>query len=140
MNVKRAFVLALAGVIAIMMGCTGGSKYSDLVEVNTQFVGAMENYAEATGKAESAKDVANAINTFAEKVEQLAPKIKKVRDKYPELDTSGEMPEELKAIQKKAEGLQQQMTASYMNMMKYMSDPEVQNAHKRLSNAMLSMK
>jgi len=138
MNVNRAFIVALIGIIAMMMGCTG-SKYSDLVEVNTKFVSAMEDYIAATGKATSAKDMAKAVNDYADKVEKLAPQIKETRGKYPELMTSGEVPEELKAVEKKAQKLGEQVAASYMNMMKYMMDPDVQKAHQRLSNAMLSM-
>lgn len=138
MNVKRAFVVALIGIIVMMMGCTG-SKYSDMVEVNTKFVNAMEDYIAATGKATSAKDAAKAVNDYAEKVEKLAPQIKEMTGKYPELKTSSEVPEELKVLEKKAEGLGEQMAASYMTMMKYMMDPGVQKAQERLSKAMLSM-
>ena len=40
---------------------------------------------------------------------------------------------------KKAQALGQQVAASFMNMMKYMSDPGVQKAQERLSKAMMSM-
>ena len=138
MNVKRAFVVALVGTIVMMFGCTG-SKYSDLVDVNVKFVSAMEDYIAATGKATTAKDIAKAINDYADKVEELAPKIKEVQGKYPELNTGGEVPEELKAVEEKAQGLGQQVAASYMNMMKYMMDPGVQKAQERLNKAMMSM-
>jgi hypothetical protein len=138
MNVKRAFVVALIGIIVMMMGCTG-SKYSDLVEVNTKFVSAMEDYIAATGKATSAKDMAKAINDYADKVEKLAPQIKEVRGKYPELNTGGEVPEELEELDKKSQELGKQVAASYMNMMKYMMDPGVQKAQQRLNKAMMSM-
>ncbi|HPR51311.1 MAG TPA: hypothetical protein PLU81_05950 [Deltaproteobacteria bacterium] len=138
MNVKRAFVFVLIGIIAMMIGCSG-SKYSDLVDVNVKFVSAMEDYIAATGKATAAKDMAKAINDYADKVEELAPKIKETRGKYPELMSGGEVPEELKAVEKKAQGLSQQVAASYMNMMKYMMDPGVQKAQERLNKAMMSM-
>lgn len=138
MNVNRAFVVTLIGIIVMMMGCTG-SKYSDLMEVNIKFVSAMEDYIAATGKATSAKDVAKAVNDYADKVEELAPQIKEMQGKYPELNTSAEVPEELKALEKKSQKLGEQVAASYMNMMKYMMDPGVQKAQERLNKAMMSM-
>ena len=137
MNVKRAMLLVLIGAIMMMAGC--GSKYNDLVEVNTEFVSAMEDYIDATGKAANAKDVAHAINAYADKIEKLAPQIKNVRGKYPELENTTEVPEELKSIEKKMQELEKKVADSYMNMMKYMMNPEVQKAQQRLSNAMMSM-
>jgi len=137
MNVKRAMLLVLIGAIMMMAGC--GSKYNDLVEVNTEFVSAMEDYIDATGNAATAKDVATAINAYADKIEKLAPQIKNVRGKYPELENTTEVPEELKSIEKKMQELEKKVADSYMNMMKYMMNPEVQKAQQRLSNAMMSM-
>lgn len=137
MNVKRALFLVLIGAIAMMTGC--GSKYSDLVEVNTKFISAMEDYITATGKASSAKEVAKAINAYADQMEKLAPQIKNVRGKYPELENTTTIPEELKSIEQKMQGLEKKVAASYMNMMKYMMNPEVQAAQQRLQNAMLGM-
>ncbi len=138
MSGKRALVLVLIGIIVVMMGCTG-KKYGDVVEVNTQFIVAMEDYIDATGKATSAKDVAKAINLYADRIEKLAPQIKEMRGKYPELNDTASVPEELKDIERKSEELEKKVVGSYMNMMQYMMSSEVQGAMQRLQNAMLKM-
>lgn len=138
MSGKRALVLVLIGIIVVMMGCTG-KKYGDLMDVNNQFIVAMEDYIDATGKATSAKDVAKAINQYADRMEKLAPQMKQLREKYPELNDASATPEELKAIDKRAQELEKKVVGSYMNMMQYMMNSEVQGAMQRLQNAMLKM-
>lgn len=138
MIVKKTMGFVLIGLLLILVGC--GGKYSDLVEVNTEFVNAMEEYITGMEKASSATEMANAINTFADDVEVLAPKMKKVREKYPELKNNDTVPEELKPVQQKAEDLQNKVAGSFMNMMKYIMNPEVQAAQKRLQTAMMGMR
>ena len=62
-------VWVLIVFVGTLVGC-GGGKYSEVVEVNTQFVDAMEEYVEAVGKAGSAKDVARATDQYAARVEK----------------------------------------------------------------------
>ena len=129
----------LVGIVLMMVAC-GGGKYNDVVEVNTRFVEAMQDYITSLDKAASAKEVAIAINWYADKIETLAPEMKAVQGKFTELASQGkDVPVELKALQQKSEALQQQVVGSYMNMMKYMMDSEVQKAHKRLQEAMMKM-
>jgi hypothetical protein len=138
MSVKRMAGLVLIGFIVVLVGC--GSKYNDLVKVDTEYLNAMDEYVTGMGKASSAKDMVKVIDRFADKMEKLAPRIKKTRSRYPELKNSETVPEELKHIVKKAEALKEKMEAGYMNMMKYMMDPGVQEAQQRLQIAMMGMK
>ena len=127
-------------LLALFMwsGC-GGGKYSDAIEVNTQFADAMEDYVGALEKADSADSVANAVNAFAAKVEKIAPRMKKIAEKYPELKNQENLPEELKAGQKRATELGQQMARSFMKAMQHMRDEKVKTAHERLQKAMALM-
>ena len=138
MRFSNVAVLMLVGVVLMAAAC-GGGKYNDVVEVNTRFVEAMQDYIISLDKATSAKEVAGAINRYADKIETLAPEMKAVRGKFPEVASNEDIPDELKALQQKSEELQQQVVGSYMNMMKYMMDTEVQKAHKRLQEAMMKM-
>lgn len=130
--------LVLIGFIVVLVGC--GSKYSDLVKVDTEYLNATDEYVTGMGKASSAKEMAKVINRYADKMEKLAPRLKEIRKKYPELKNNKTVPEELKPIVKKAEALQQKMAAGYLNMKKYMMDPDVQAAQQRLQTAMMGMK
>ena len=131
-------MMALMGLIVLTTGCTG-NKYGDLIEVNTRFVVAMQDYIDATGKATNAAAMAEAIDDFAVQVEKLAPRMKEVRTKYPDLGSSTEVPKELKELEAKSKDLEQKIVASYMNMMQYMMDPKVQAAQQKLQQAMMKM-
>lgn len=137
MNMKKAFYLLLIGLFVLLSGC--GSEYGDVIKVNKEFVGAMEEYVSATGEADSAKAIAKAINTYAAKLEKIGPELKQTMQKYPELKDDTEVPEELKGLQDQMKGLEEKMQKSFMNMMKYMMDPEVQAAQQNLQKAMMKM-
>jgi len=118
----------------LIIGC--GDKYSDVKKMNEEFVDLVEDYIVDLDKADSSKDAAKAINRFADGMEDLWPRMQKLSEKYPELKDKSNPPEELKESQKKAEEVSQQMGKGMMKMMKYMGDPEVQKAQKRLSTIM----
>jgi hypothetical protein len=138
MNVKKMLGLVLIGFIVVLVSC--GSKYSDLVKVDTEYLNAMDEYVSGMGKASSAKEMVTVINRYADKMKKLAPRLKEIRNKYPELKSTETVPEELKPILKKAEAMKEKMAASFMNMMKYMQDADVQAAQQRLQTAMMGMK
>ena len=116
-----------------------GGKYDDAVSLNGEFVEVMGDYVEDLDKADSAKTVAAAMNNFADKMEDLGPRLKEMAQKYPELNDPKNLPDELRASQKKSEELGRQMAGSMMKMMQFMTSPEVQAAQQRMSQAMGSM-
>jgi hypothetical protein len=126
-----------------MVGCGsgsgGGGEYDEVVAVNTKFIDAMETYIGDVEKADSASGMAVAIDVYAEKMEEIAPQIKAVSAKYPELKNNATVPEELKALQERAAAMAEKIPDSFMKAMKYMMDAEVQEAQKRLQQAMAQM-
>ncbi len=125
------FILCLLTAVA---NC-GGSKYSDVIEVNDEFVGITGDYLSSLDKADSAKEVASAMDRFSDGLDEILPKMKKMKDKYPELKDPENIPEELKSSQKKAEEMSTQFATSFGKLFQYMRDPEVREAQKRLSEA-----
>jgi hypothetical protein len=83
--------------------------------------------------------MADAIDAYAEKMEEIAPQMKAVIGKYPELKDNAKVPEELKALQERSAAMAEKIPASFMKAMKYVMDPEVQEAQKRLQQAMAKM-
>jgi hypothetical protein len=138
MRYKLFPVMALATLLALI-GCGGGQDYGDAVEINTKFVDAMGSYIEDIDKADSASDVADAIDVYAQKVEELAPQMKAIAAKHPEWKDMGKVPEELKPIQEKVKQMASQIPNTFMKTMKYMTDDQVRDAHKRLQESMAKM-
>ena len=134
---KLLLVLVLICLMPFFSNC--GGKYDEVVSLNGEFVEVMEDYVENLDKADSAETVAAAMNDFSDKMEDLAPKMKEMAQKYPELKDSKNLPDELRASQKKSEELGKRMAGSMMKMMQFMMSPEVQAAQQRMSQVMGSM-
>jgi len=85
--------------------------------------------------ATNANDVAKAINSYADAIEVMQPKIKQLQAKYPELnDANAQMPKELLDLEQKQAALSQKLTTSMMEKMpKYATDKEVMKASMRLA-------
>jgi len=129
------FVFAL---LFLAVGC-GGNRYGDCVKLNEKFVQLMQDYVGSLEKATSAKTVAEAMNRFADGMRVLGPKLKEMTEKYPELKDKNNQPEALKASREKAEEVGKRMAGSFMKIMPYMRDPQVQAAQKRVAKAMTNM-
>ena len=134
---KKIVVLCLSLMVMsiITVGC--GEKYSDAKKMNEEYIALVEDYISELDKVANAKDAAKAINRFADGLEDLWPRMKKLSEKYPEIKDQSNQPEELKESQKKAEEMGKKMVGSMMKLMPYMVDPEVQQAQKRLGEVML---
>ncbi len=127
-------ILFLAVTVALM--ACGGGKYDDANDVSNQFAEATENYVNDIAKADSASAVARAINTYADKVEKLGPKMRAMLEKYPELKDRNNIPEEMKESRKRQNALASKMGQALMTtMMKYGSDPQVMQAQRHLQEA-----
>jgi hypothetical protein len=135
---KLASLLCLLVSLFLLNGCSG-KKYEDVKEVNGDMVTIMDEYAAEIDKSANAQDVVKAINRFADKMEALVPKMKKLAEKYPELENMDNPPEELKESQAKAEAVGQKIAGSMMKIMPYMNDPEVKKAQERMSETMMNM-
>ena len=132
--VKSLIVMSV--LICFCYGC--GGSYSDVIEVNEEFVEILEGYSKNLEKADNAKDVAAAINDVAEKMEKLAPKMKKLSEKYPDLKTEKDLPEKLLQSEKDMERVGQKLAGSFMTLAKYIGNPDVMAAQMRLGKAMQS--
>ena len=138
MRIKLFFAAAVVAVLALL-ACSGGSDQGDAVKVNTKFVDAMETYLNAIEKADSPSAVVDAVNAYAREIEELAPEFKAIAAKHPDWRDMHKAPEELRPIQEKAAKIAAQIPTTIMKTMQYMMDPQVQEAHQRLQEAMAKM-
>jgi len=129
--------IALIGMLWFA-GCSR-TNYNDFIEVNTQLIDAMDVYTSDLEDANDAGSVADAIVQFADRMEVLAPEMKKLRTKYPEWSDKTKIPEELRALNEKAEMVMQRLPQSLMKSMQYMRDANVVSAMQRMQEAMSKM-
>lgn len=129
----------LAAALLLLLFSACGGKYDDAVATNNKFVDAIETYVSDMETAEDADAVADALNDFAARVEKIAPEMKKIADKYPELKDPEQIPESLKESQAEAEAVSMKMAGQMMKTMTYMGDEDVKAAQLRLQKAMASL-
>ena len=125
-------------MMGFVWGC-GQDKYSDMMEVNDQYISVTQTYIDQLNKARTGKDIATAMNKFADEFKKLAPEMKKLSEKYPELMNEEDLPQKLKESQAKATQIGMDLAASFMKIMPHMSDPQVVEAQKRMGEVMQAM-
>jgi len=131
-----AMVLLIGGAVA----CGGGGKYGSAKSLIAKQIDIMTNYADAMEKAGNAQDVAAALNAYAAEQKDLIPAMKKVQEQFPEMKNQAEPPAELKPEMDKMKEVMGRIIAASMKAAQYMSDPVVQEAQKKLGEAMSEMK
>lgn len=137
MKNRMAVAWVVLALVFLSVGC--GGKYSDIIKLNKEFAKLMEAYVTAMEKVAGPKDAAAAINDFADGMEPLVPRMKAVHKKYPEFKGSETLPKEVEQSQQETEAIGRRYAESFMKMMPYMADPEVQVAQMRLSKVMSQM-
>ncbi len=135
---KTMRVLLLFITMIFFVGC-GGGKYDDAIEVNKDFIKITEDYTQDLEKAESAKDVAKAMDNYTEKFAKLAPKMKEINEKYPDIKNDKDVPAEFREMEEKVQQAGVKLAGSFMKILKYMTDPAVIEAHKKMTQSMLGM-
>lgn len=137
----RTLMVSTLLILLVLTAC-GGDKYADARDIMAEHAQVMEAYITGLESATDAAQCAATIDAYTAGMEQLIPRLKTFREKYPEMakgNDGGETPAEVEAEAKRLEELSARMPAATMNMMKYMMDPQVQAAMQRMTQAMQKM-
>ncbi|MBU1695167.1 MAG: hypothetical protein KJ726_00495 [Verrucomicrobia bacterium] len=118
------------GVVVLgLVSCSGG-KYADTKSAMKEQTSAMEDFAARVDKAGSAKEVATALDRYADQMAKMMEQGKKLKEKYSGVDL-GDAPE-LKAESEQVKQAAMKFTQAFMKIsMQYGNDPEVQAALKK---------
>lgn len=112
-------------------------KYSDVRDYLKKSIAIQEEYLRGIESAKSAKDVAAAMNVFAEKLKAINPVMKALMEKYPEIVSEKDIPPELNDIMEDQNKLAGKIhDAAMKNVAPHINAPEVVEATKNLSSAM----
>jgi len=136
---KKLFSVLAIGLLLMAYACGGGD---DPKSVMNDMLGVMDDFISDMGNADNADDVIAAMEKNVAAMKKLAPRVKAMQEKYPELKKMGpgtKMPEEFKEFEKKFEELGPKMLGIMGKMMKYAKDPKVMEASKKWQEAMSAM-
>jgi hypothetical protein len=131
---KMVWVVMIVLVSAAMVSC--GGKYDDVESTLTDYADAMEDYVAQMDQAESSDAVVKAMKGYTEKMKALAPRLKEMSEKFPELASGKDFPKELEKVSQRMADMGQKVQTAMMKSMKYMMDPDVQQALTEQSQAM----
>ncbi|HNX98191.1 MAG TPA: hypothetical protein PKK12_10965 [Candidatus Aminicenantes bacterium] len=138
---KRACSLVAAvGFVFTILACSSGGKYGEAKTVLEKQVAGMETFVTALEKAGSSAEVAAAFTGYAETMKVLAPQMKALAEKYPDLKNEKEPPAELKPLMDQIQAISQRMAPATMKAAQYMMDPAVQEAQRKFMEAAASFK
>jgi hypothetical protein len=145
---KTASAVVLLFLGAVLAGC-GNERYSDVKAVSNDLAQALENCAAALdnaaalenaaalGNAAAADDVASAFDQLAAEVENIAPRMAAIDEKYPELRGLDKLPVELQEVQARFDNVAPRLSEAVMRAnMRYRMDPKVRDANDRMEAAM----
>ena len=131
---KMAGLAMLCALVLVAVSCGKGGKYADVKPVLNKQSEMMESFAAQVEKATNGKEAAAALDSLAGKQEKLMAKMKALSEKYPEMKSSTEPPEELKEEIARLEPVAAKFSQAMMTVMqKYGNDPAVQEAMKKMS-------
>ena len=129
------FVLTLLAGSAVY----AGGKYADAKPLLEEMLKGFEKFVSGLEKAENADAVAAVLDAHTKATLAIAPKVKEIMKKYPELKDEKTHPEELKPLLAKMDELTKKLMGLFGKLGQYAKDPKVQDVMKRWENAMKSL-
>lgn len=130
---KALFLIVCVVCVWGMMSC-GEGKYADAKEVTEKYLDAMEDFASSVEKANSPEALVTAVDAFDVEMKELRPEMEVIEGKYPELRDAETPPAEMEDLAHRMNTLSQRLIAAQTKLMKYATDPEVQQALQKLQN------
>ena len=106
-------------------------KYADFKAVLRDMLDVTNTYIAEMGAAESAEEVAAAMEKFALAMEDLEPRMDEMDEKYPDISDT-EFPEELAELMAEYAEMTASMEAAMMKMFEYVNEPAVQEAMQKM--------
>ncbi|MCP4220622.1 MAG: hypothetical protein GY765_38700 [bacterium] len=133
---KQVFSLLAVFFIIIMLTACGGDDPKSIMKDSIK---TMETFITDMDSADSAGDVADAMEQFVDDMKDLAPRWESLKKKFPDYDFKKNYPEDLKELGAKAEELSAKLVGAMGKMAKYMTDPKVIAAMKKFGEIAKSM-
>ena len=135
---KKLFSLLVVGLFLLAYACGGGGG-DDPKSVMTDLFEVLDGFFASVEKADNADALVAAIDKFSEGMKAIAPRMKKVQEKYPELKDMNTLPDELKEFEGKIKEIQPKFIGVMGKFMKYANDPKVQAAQQKMAEAMKAL-
>ncbi|MGD2090648.1 MAG: hypothetical protein PVH61_31030 [Candidatus Aminicenantes bacterium] len=139
---KKLVLITAVFLLLVGLAVYGGGVYSEFKLLMDKVVLSLEKLTIGLEQAEDADDVVAALDSYTSDILPLAPKMKELIKKYPELKElkdENTCPEELRPVMKKIDKLGERMVGGFVKVQQYTNDPKVKAAQIRWLKAMAAM-
>lgn len=133
---KLIICVIVMACFAMVAGCVS-DKYADLKKTYTVVIKIHNDMSNALERANSAKEVANAITVFSDSLLALKPELLKIQEKYPELNNDENIPQELKPLRAQVKIAMEKYNRAVSKVVTvYEKNAEVQSAFQKMVNSL----
>ena len=137
---KKNIALLVLSILWLLPGYGfSADKYDEAAGVLKPYIPAMKRYLNVVENTDNPQELAIAMNQLCDKMEELAPKVRRLSKKYPGLEYEQRIPVRHMEFRNELELLMQRFTQSYVRIIPHMGDPQVQKANARMLGIMASV-
>jgi hypothetical protein len=139
---KKLVLVTAVFLLLFGLAVYGGGVYSEVKLLMEKVVLSLEKLTAGLEEAEDADDVVAALDSYTSETLPLAPKMKELIKKYPELKElkdENTCPEELRPVMQKIEELGERMVLGFVKVQQYTNDAKVKAAQIRWLKAMAAL-
>ena len=136
---RKLVIFILLVTVGSGLSIYSAGKYVHLKPIIKDMVDSLEIFILGMEKAENADAVAAALDKYSEATLKIAPKVKEMMKKYPELKNETNRPKELKPLMDKSDELAKKLIGLFGKISKYAKNPKVKAANERWQKAMASL-
>ena len=136
---KKVALFAVVGLVLWAGVIYGGGKYAEIKPLIEKMAVSFEKFITGMEKAENADDVVAELDALTEVMKKLAPKMREIVKKYPELKDERTHPQELKPLLKNMDELGKKLFGVMGKIQQFANEPHVKEANKRFMEAMAAL-
>ena len=137
---KKNIALLVLSILWLLPGYGfSADKYDEAAGVLKPYIPAMKRYLNVVENTDNPQELAIAINQLCDKMEELAPKVRRLSKKYPGLEYEQRIPVRHMEFRNELELLMQRFTQSYVRIIPLIGDPQVRKANARMLGIMASV-
>jgi hypothetical protein len=137
---KKNIALFVLSILWLLPGYGfSADKFDEAAGVLKPYIPAMKRYLNVAENTQNSLELAMAMNQLCDKMEELAPKVRRLSKKYPGLENEQRIPARHVQFRNELELLMQRFTQTYVRIIQHIGDPQVRKANARMLGIMASV-
>ena len=137
---KKNIALLVLSILWLLPGYGfSADKYDEAAGVLKPYIPAMKRYLNVVENTNNPQVLAISMNQLCDKMEELAPKVRRLSKKYPGLEYEQRIPVRHMEFRNELKLLMQRFIQSYVRILPHIGDPQVRKANERMLGILASV-